>query len=119
MPGIDLYELRRQFARWGIGTWFELDDSLIGWQGKDRPFVLIVDYDGGPLATGSPRSASRASAFTHQAHPAAHEGGCRIDQAGWIHTRIRAPLEAEWLADSYMCTEPDPQALKRLREVQV
>jgi hypothetical protein len=113
--GIDLYELRRQFARWEVGTWFEINDSVIGWQGKDRPFVIVTDYDGGPLADARPRSASRRSSFAHAAHQPGHEARCQIDRDGWIHVRVVASLDAEWLDAAYTCTEPDAGTVGRLR----
>src|SRR5262245_57481860 len=33
--GLDLNELRRQFGRWPVGTWFEINDRFLGWKGKD------------------------------------------------------------------------------------
>jgi hypothetical protein len=115
LRGIDLYELRRQFARWDVGTWFEINDSFIGWQGKERPFVIVDEYDGGPLADARPRSASRRTSFAHAAHARGHEARCRIDRDGWIQTRVVASLDAEWLEAAYMCTEPDADTVTRLK----
>jgi hypothetical protein len=115
MRGIDLYELRRQFARWEVGTWFEINDALIGWKGKDRPFVLVSDYDGRPLADARPRSSTRRSSFDHPAHTPSHEPGCQIDRDGWVHVRVVASLDAELLDTAYACTEPDAAIVVRLR----
>src|SRR5262249_4627922 len=114
--GLDLYELRRQFGRWQTGTWFEINDGFLGepWKGKDRPFVLAADYEGGPLALGRPRRASRKSNFPRAAHDARHEPTCQIDCGGWIN-RVRAPLEADWLPAAYRCTEPESSVIERLR----
>jgi hypothetical protein len=116
MPGIDLYELRQVFGRWEVGTWFQINDSLIGWRkGVERPFVIFTDYDGGPLADARPRSTTSRSAFEHVAHGLRHEAGCQIDRDGWIHVDVVASLPADLLPSSYSCTEPDDMAVDRLR----
>jgi hypothetical protein len=116
MRGIDLYELRRQFARWEVGTWFEINDAVIGWKkGVDRPFVIFTDYDGGPLADTRPRSSTTRSTFEHAAHEPHHEAGCRIDRDGWIHVQAVASMRAELLETAYACTEPDTTTVNRLK----
>jgi hypothetical protein len=113
---MDLYELRRQFARWEVGTWFEINDGLIGWKkGVDRPFVIFTDYDGGPLADARPRSSTNPSTFQHAAHEAHHEPGCRIDRDGWIHLQVVVSLNSELLETTYACTETDVATVNRLK----
>lgn len=112
---MDLSDVFASLGGHDVGSWYHLDERCVGWSRKRRrPFMVAIDYRGGPIVKMRPRSTSRREGVQHPAHPKAHVPGCAITLDGWIPRRLVA-VKAECLTNCYSCMEPDDEIIAACR----
>src|SRR4051812_4028545 len=109
-----------------FGTWYWVpnDKSANAFTGEpwstkvggSHPFVIVVDYLGGPAVTVRGRSTSQQQGLAHKAHPPACALNCRINENGWIKGFLYTLQVAALTAEAYSCGEPYEDILARLRQ---
>jgi len=110
---------------YSFGSWFWVSNDqsvdaakLIHWSAESgsHPFVLVAEYDGGPVATVRPRSTSNKTGILHAAHPAAHVSTCKIEREGWILPMLWSLGPEAICADNYSCQEPYEEIAEKLKK---